>query len=87
MTLHLLSSGAIIINGRQNQDVLNKNQVQVEDGLLTWLWLPEDADIVSGTFHGEIETHVATVTVFFDSGLGERSFQLFMRVRKILGVE
>ena len=63
LTLYDVETGQII-NQRDNQDVLNTNQVTVdENGLLTWYMQPEDTIIVTDELPPDsTEQHIALFT-------------------------
>jgi len=59
LTLYNLADGTII-NSREDQDVLNANNVTVSAaGVLAWTMQPADNPIVSATTAGWKEKHVA----------------------------
>jgi hypothetical protein len=80
LTLYDVCSGDII-NTRDDQDILNDNNVTVdEDGLLTWSIQSEDNQIVSTTLAaGEDETHIALITWIWATGQGREEITLLVR--------
>lgn len=71
-----------ILNSRQNQNVLNTNNVTVgaTNGLVTWAVQPADMDAVTSLNE---ETHCALFTVRWSAGAKERSWQILLPVSKL----
>lgn len=74
-----------ILNSRQEQDVLNDNDVVInESGGLEWTVDPEDVRIVNPrTQYGETETRVAIFTYTWDSGNKTGRHRFEFKVRRI----
>lgn len=74
-----------VINGRQNQSVLNANQVTIDpaNGLVTWASLPADNALQRQTAR---EWHIATFTFVWDSGTKSYAHQVFLHVNALEGV-
>lgn len=72
ITIHLIElATGNVVNGRDQQDALNDNDVTfgVSDGTLTWTIQKEDTEIVNEeTKVWEYESHLATITVLWQSG-------------------
>ena len=82
MTLYDKCSGTII-NTRENQDILNTNDVTVDaNGLLTWNIQPEDTIIVGeNVLDGEYEEHIALITWVWSDGTGRE--EISMKVEQL----
>jgi hypothetical protein len=66
LTLYDRVSDAVL-NGRDNQDVLNANDVTVDgNGVLTWLLQPADTAMHDSTLGSEV--HVALFTITWPGG-------------------
>lgn len=86
LTLHFyeLESGEnTIINGRDQQNVLNANDVTVdENGLLTWNIQPEDGEIL-GFSENEFEVHRAEFDCVFNGGAGRATWDIDLVYRDL----
>lgn len=88
LTLVDVDSGETI-NSRENQDVLNTNDVSyTEAGLLTWTIKPADNAIVGTVCHGRVQEHRATFEIFWDDGgqSFEKSWQRLFYVTSLQSV-
>jgi hypothetical protein len=80
LTLYEKTSGTIL-NNRDNQNVLNQNQVTVdESGLITWQIMPADNAIVTTK---KLEIHVAVLTASWSSGTRKMVHQFEIDVTNI----
>lgn len=78
LTLYDTGTGEII-NSRDDQNILNANQVTVDsDGLITWNMLPEDNVIVNDV--GANETHAAEFYAIWNGGASALSHQVVFTV-------
>lgn len=71
LTLTLIDVGSgTVINSRDNQDVLNDNNVTLHatSGLLTWDIRPADNAIVGTVCAGRTQRHRATFEIFWTDG-------------------
>lgn len=77
LTLYDVTTGTIL-NSRNAQDVLNKNNVTVDgNGLLTWLVQPADTAIVDPSRLGE--THCALWTFVYNGWTGRHRVEMYVR--------
>ena len=84
LTLYDEETGTVI-NSRNDQDVLNTNNVTVSSaGLLTWLIQPGDNAIV-GTRRraGQYEKHVALFEYTWSSGSKASKHELTLEIRQL----
>ena len=87
MTLKELS-GSGIVNSRSAQDVLNTNDCtyHATSGLFTWEIQPADTAIVlSGASTSSRETHVATITVIWNT-TKKMHREIKLRVKNFAGI-
>ena len=84
LTLYDAETGTVI-NSRNDQDVLNTNNVTVSSaGLLTWLIQPADNAIV-GTRRraGQYEKHVALFEYTWSSGSKASKHEVTLEIRQL----
>ena len=84
LTLYDAETGTVI-NSRNDQDVLNTNNVTVSSaGLLTWLIQPADNAIV-GTRRraGQYEKHVALFEYTWSSGSKASEHEVTLEIRQL----
>lgn len=87
LTLYDKKTG-VIINSRDNQDILNTNDGTVDaSGNFTWQASPEDNDIIDDTLlDGQLEEHVALFTWKYNSGVSTGRHQLSIFVQQLTKV-
>lgn len=83
LTLYDVATGEIL-NGRDNQNVLNANGVTVDAaGLVTWLMQPADNAVLNQE-RTTVETHIALFTFTWDEG--HHHYDLPITVRNLARV-
>lgn len=82
LTLYIKKDKTQIINSRNNQDVLNTNDVTVDSfGNLTWLMTPLDNAIINDTKDSEI--HVALFSWTWSAGTKTGRHEIEMTVQNM----
>lgn len=76
-----------VINSRSAQDVFNANNctMHATSGLFTWNVQTADTEIVDNTKIGEIEPHLATFTVTWDT-TKKMHFEILLKVKNLRSV-
>lgn len=75
-----------IINGRDEQNVLNQNNVTIsEAGVLAWLLQPADTAIVNPA-HNKLEEHLATFLVVYNDPPVQFTEDVLLTIRNLAQV-
>ncbi|MCY2965064.1 MAG: hypothetical protein NT069_15755 [Planctomycetota bacterium] len=85
LTLNLIDDATgVVINSRNNQNVLNANGVTVsEAGVLVWSGTAADSSIVTpGLANGRTELHRATFKWTWSSGTKKGAYRLWISVEE-----
>ena len=77
-----------VVNSRSAQSVLNANggTMHATSGLFRWEWEPEDTAILGSTPNSDIERHLATITVTWDSGTKQQHREVLLRIKNLRSV-